>query len=138
MLSGSLAGSERRSHLCTKSSNGESFLLPANEMTDVKVISTWSLAEKGMTGGMVTKRQNDHYLLVHKCVPDITGIRAAVGKHYLGKFGNTRYTFPMVKRKVEISCEIPEKRPSKNVCIHRSSFGFKYYSESVGIGGNLF
>lgn len=138
MLIGSLAGSDRRSDLCTKSSNGESFLLPANQMTDVKVISTWSLAEKGMTREMVTKRQNDHYLLVHKCVPDITGIRAAVGKHYIGKLGNMGCTFPVVKWKVEISCEIPETGPSKNVCIRRSSFGFKYYSESVGIGGNLF
>lgn len=56
----SLAGSDRRSDLCTKSSYGESFLLPTNQMTDVKVISSWSLAERGMTREMVTKRQNGH------------------------------------------------------------------------------
>lgn len=41
-------------------------------------------------------------------VPDIIGIRAVVGKHYIGKPGNTGYAFPVVKWKVEISCEIPE------------------------------
>lgn len=68
MLYGSLGDSDRRSDLCTKSSNGQSFLLPANQMTDVTVISTWSLAERGMTREMLTKRQNDHYLFVHKSV----------------------------------------------------------------------
>lgn len=75
-------------------------------MTGVKVISTWSLAERAMTREMVTKIR----------VPDIIGIRAVIGKGYIGKFGNTGYTFPVVKWKVEISCEIPETGPPK--CLH--------------------
>lgn len=113
MLSGSLAGSDRRSDLCPKKQQWAK--LPSCSKPDDcdSQLHVGMSRERNDQGNGDERTECSLPPCAQICVPDIIDTRAIVGKSYIGKFGNMRYTFPMVKWKVEISCEIPETGLSK-------------------------